>query len=119
MICCDQCPPKLIQQSRAPEYLGVSRQTFMRHIRPHLSKVRGTGRVVLYRRVDLDQWIEDSVDGCERPKHEDQGDSSWELARKRRACSSEETFGTSTNKSGGKELERRLEQAMKGKQNES
>ena len=109
----------LIQQCRVPEYLGVSRQTFWRHIRPHLRKIKGLGRTVFYSRVDLDEWFEDSKGGCERPKHEDRGDSSWELARKRRACSSEETFGISTNKSGGKELERRLEQAMKGKQNES
>ena len=112
MNCCDHCPPKLIQQSRAPEYLGVTRQTFLRHVMPHLQKVRGTGRAVFYRRVDLDQWIEDSVDGCERPKHEDRGDSSWELARKKGAYTSAETHGISINKSEEKEFADQLERAI-------
>ena len=111
-------PPVLIQQCDAPAYLGVKRSTFMRHVKPKLTPTR-LGGGVFYLRVDLDQFFLESRGGCERPEHEDQGDSLWELARKRRACSSEETFGISTNKSGGKELERRLEQAMKGKQNES
>ena len=112
MTCCDQCHSKLIQQCRVPEYLGVSRQTFWRHIRPYLRKVTGTGRAVLYRRVDLDQWIEDSVDGCERPKHEDRGDSSWELARKQGVYTSAETRGISINKLEEKEFADQLERAI-------
>ena len=102
----------LIQQCRAPEYLGVSRQTFWRHIRPHLRKVKGLGRTVFYLRVDLEDWFEDSKGGCERPKHEDQGDSSWELTRKREVYTSAETRGISINKSEEKEFADQLEQAI-------
>lgn len=112
MTCCDQCHSKLIQQCRVPEYLGVSRQTFLRHVRRNFRKVTGTGRAVFYRRVDLDRWIEDSVDGCERPKHEDKGDSSWELAKKSEAYTSVVTHGTSTKKSEEKEFADQLERAI-------
>ena len=111
MTDCNQGLSKLISQSLVPDYLGVSRGTFWRHIRPHVPRVKGTGRTALYRRVDLDQWIEDSVDGCERPKHEDQGDSSWELARRREVYTSVETHGTSINKSEEKEFADQLERA--------
>ena len=86
---------------------------------PRLRKVKGTGRAVFYRRVDLDKWIEDSVDGCERPKHEDQGDSSWELARKREVYTSAETRGISINKSEEKEFADQLEQAIARKPSRS
>ena len=111
-------PPVLIQQCDAPAYLGVKRSTFMRHVKPKLTPTR-LGGGVFYLRVDLDQFFLESRGGCERPEHEDQGDSSWELARKREVYTSAETRGISINKSEEKEFADQLEQAIERKPSRS
>jgi len=53
--------PIAVRASRAAELLGVSADTFRRHIRPTLSVVR-VSSIRLYLVDELRQWIEDTAE---------------------------------------------------------
>ncbi len=49
----------LMTQREAAAYLHMSLHTFRRYVAAHLPQVRTGGRILRYRRRDLEQWITD------------------------------------------------------------
>jgi len=98
--------------------LGVAETTFRRHIRPQLRKIK-VGACVFYDKIDLESWIEQSKDGCDRTRNPKHGDGLWENENNFQGSSSAQEFGTSTNKSMEGGYVNQLEQLIAEKQSKS
>jgi hypothetical protein len=55
--------PAALRAERAAAYLDVSATFFRQHIAPALTAVRVTKGVILYRRADLDSWLDRQANG--------------------------------------------------------
>jgi predicted DNA-binding transcriptional regulator AlpA len=108
----------LVQQKKAHLVLGVSQSTFWRHIRPELPQCRKGGSVY-YRRVDLEQWIDESMGGCDRSHNLLKGKELWESENQSQGSMSELGFGTLINKSTKGGYIEQLEQLIAKRQNKS
>jgi predicted DNA-binding transcriptional regulator AlpA len=106
----------LVQQKKAHLVLGVSQSTFWRHIRPELPQCRKGGSVY-YRRVDLEQWIDESMGGCDRSHNLLKGKELWESENQSQGSMSELGFGTLINKSTKGGYIKQLEQLTSKKLN--
>ena len=49
---------KVVATGKAPSYLGVSRNTFNRHVRPHLRVIEIGPQGKAFDRLELDAWVE-------------------------------------------------------------
>ena len=108
----------LVQQKKAHLVLGVSQSTFWRHIRPELPQCRKGGSVY-YRRVDLEQWIDESMGGCDRSHNLLKGKELWESENQSQGSMNELGFGTLINKSTKEGYIEQLEQLIAKRQNKS
>jgi len=66
--------PAAMREERAAAYLDVSETYFRTRIAPELPPVRPSARVILYRRRDLDAWL-DRQAGIKPASH---SGSSWD-----------------------------------------
>jgi excisionase family DNA binding protein len=99
----------LVSRNAAATLLGISVNTFDRHVVNHIPKLR-IGRRVLFRRIDIDAWI-NNTSGCyERPALFQDGDSKWDKTKPSKDSFNVTAFGTSRNKSVGSEFEKALAQ---------
>ena len=110
--------PFLVQQKDVHKELGVSQSTFWRHIRPQLPQCCIGGNVY-YRRVDLEQWIDESMGGCDRSQDPLKGNLLWESVNHSQGSMSELGFGTSINKSTEGGYIKQLEQLIAERQKKS
>lgn len=55
--------PAAMRAERAAAYLDVSATWFQEHVAPEIVSLRPTRGVVLYRRLDLDLWLDRQAGG--------------------------------------------------------
>lgn len=108
----------LLTRREAADLLRVSVNTFDRQVRNRIPKLN-IGRRVLFRRIDIEDWI-DKTAGCyERPALFQDGDSKWDKRKQSKDSFNVTAFGTSRNKSAGSEFEKALVQLTNEKQRNS
>lgn len=56
--------PAAMREDRAAAYLDVSATYFRQRIAPELAPLRPSKGVILYRRLDLDRWLDRSAAGA-------------------------------------------------------
>ena len=107
-------PALLLTRTDAAALLRVSLNTFDRRVGSVLPKVL-IGRRVLFRRVDIESWINNTPGCYERPALYSQGDRTWDKKVPSKGSFYGTGFGTSKNKSMGGEFERAVEHLINEK----
>jgi predicted DNA-binding transcriptional regulator AlpA len=102
----------------AADLLRISINTLDRRVSDQIPKLN-IGRRVLFRRIDIEDWI-DNTSGCyERPALFQDGDSKWDKTKPSKDSFNVTAFGTSRNKSVGSEFEKALAQLTSEKRKNS
>jgi hypothetical protein len=111
-------PALLLTRTEAAALLRVSLNTFDRRVGSVLPKVL-IGRRVLFRRVDIESWINNTPGCYKRPALYSQGDRTWDKKVPSKDSFYGTGFGTSKNKSKGSEFEKALAQLTNEKRKNS
>ena len=111
-------PALLLSRPEAAALLRVSLNTFDRRVASDLPKVL-IGRRVLFRRIDIESWINNTPGCYERPALFSQGDRTWDKNELSKDSFYVTEFGTSKNISTGSEFEKALAQLTNGKRKNS
>ena len=107
--------PILINRSDVPKYLGISASTFERWVRPNLSEIC-LGRCVLFSKVDIHNWIDNTKKRYKCPDLSTHGDEIWVKQRPSEAFTNVMVSGISTNKLADDAFAEALERIEKEKQ---
>ena len=89
--------PILINRRDVPNYLGISASTFERWVRPNLSEIC-LGRCVLFSKVDIHNWIDNTKKRYKCPDLSTHGDEIWVKQKPPEAFTNVMVSGISTNK---------------------
>ena len=111
-------PDLLLSRVEAAALLKISLNTFDRRVALDLPKVR-IGRRVLFRRVDIESWINNTFGCYECPALFSQGDRTWDKNQPSKDLFLEQGIDTSKNKSTGSEFEKALAQLTNEKRKNS
>ena len=68
--------PRLLRAKDAYLYLGFSRQTFNRKVKPYVTQIKDGSRMLLYDKVELDLWVDHYKESNGRPP-ERKGGITW------------------------------------------
>ena len=109
--------PRLVRFRDAPDYLGMDRNRFNREVRPFVTTIPIGRQGVAFDRLELDAWVEDYKSRNGRSGRL-QGERLWD-AEGCPVSTGERAFGTSTNRSKGKEFAKALDQLSLQKPNAS
>jgi len=99
--------PLLITRAQAASLLGISINTFDRRVRRSLYAIK-IGTSVRFRRIEIEEWINDTPECYERPALSKQGDRKWDIEKSPKDSLNVTAFGTSKNKSTGSEFDKAL-----------
>jgi len=69
--------PRLLRAKDAYLYLGFSRQTFNKKVKPYVTGIKDGSRMLLYDKVELDRWV-DHYKECNGRPPERKGGLKWQ-----------------------------------------